>query len=44
DGENAHWNENPTDLNIKKIIVTQNSEIKLKLAPGGGAAINIIKK
>jgi len=44
DGETAHWNKNPTEINIRKITVTHNSEIELKLAPGGGTAISIIKK
>ncbi|MCK4562576.1 MAG: glycoside hydrolase family 97 C-terminal domain-containing protein, partial [Flavobacteriaceae bacterium] len=43
DGESAHWDKNPTEINIRKITVTQNSILELKLAPGGGAAISIIK-
>lgn len=44
DGKNAHWNENPTALNIKTVEITNQSNLKLKLAPGGGFAISIIKK
>ena len=43
DDNNTHWNKNPTEVNIRKIKVYQNSELKLKLAPGGGAAISIVK-
>ncbi len=43
DGENAHWDKNPTEINIRKITVTQSSVLKLKLAPGGGTAISIVK-
>lgn len=43
DGENAHWDKNPTVINIKKIIVSQSSKLELKLAPGGGTAISILK-
>lgn len=43
DGKNAHWNENPTAINIRKIEINNKSNLKLKLAPGGGFAISIIK-
>ncbi len=41
DAPNAHWNDNPTAYEIKKLEVDSNSELQLKLAPGGGAAISI---
>ncbi|MHB1107716.1 MAG: glycoside hydrolase family 97 C-terminal domain-containing protein [Lutibacter sp.] len=44
DGKNAHWDKNPTDLNIRKIEVSRNMNLDLNLASGGGAAISIIKK
>jgi len=44
DGENAHWDENPLALNIKILEVTNESKLKMKLAPGGGFAISLIKK
>ena len=44
DAENAHWNENPTAINIREIEVTSQSNLKLKLAPGGGFAISITPK
>ena len=43
DGENAHWDTNPTALNIRKMNVTKTSKLELKLAQGGGTAISIIK-
>ncbi len=44
DGEEAHWNHNPTAYQIDKATVNQNSTITLNLAEGGGTAISIIKK
>ena len=44
DAEKAHWNDNPTAINIRKIEITNQSNLKLKLAPGGGFAISIFKK
>jgi hypothetical protein len=42
DGVDAHWDKNPTSYKIEKIAVDINSEIVLKLAPGGGAAVSFI--
>lgn len=42
DAPDAHWNNNPTAYEIKKLDVDSNSELQLKLAPGGGAAISIL--
>ena len=44
DGKEAHWNENPTSINIRKIEINNQPALKVKLAPGGGFAISIIKK
>jgi len=44
DGENAHWDKNPTDIKIETQIINKNSKMTLKLAEGGGTAISIIKK
>ena len=44
DGENAHWNNNPLDIKIEKIEITNLSKLAVKLAEGGGLAISIIKK
>lgn len=42
DGDDAHWNNNPTSYKIDKQEVNSESVLKLKLVPGGGAAINIL--
>lgn len=44
DRKDAHWNDNPTSINIRKIEITNQTNLKLKLAAGGGFAISIIKK
>ncbi|WP_338358490.1 glycoside hydrolase family 97 protein [Yeosuana marina] len=41
DGPNAHWNDNPQDYTIEHLELTRNSNLKIKLAPGGGFAISI---
>lgn len=41
DGPNAHWNDNPQDYSIEHLKVTKKSNLKIKLAPGGGFAISI---
>ena len=42
DGENAHWDKNPTAYRIEKNKINSKSEVTLNLAPGGGAAISLI--
>ena len=44
DGQNAHWDDNPTDINISRQEVHNQTEFALILAPGGGCAISLIKK
>jgi glucan 1,4-alpha-glucosidase len=41
DGDNADWQNNPEAYQINTYIVNSNTKLKLKLAPGGGAAISI---
>lgn len=41
DAENAHWNDNPTALDIEKLVVNKDSKLILKLAEGGGIAISL---
>lgn len=41
DAENADWDKNPTAINIRKIEITNQSNLTLKLAPGGGFAISL---
>jgi len=40
DGENADWQENPTDYTIETQEVTSDSTLDLWMAPGGGTAIS----
>ena len=42
DGEDTHWETNPTGYQIKELDLNNTSEIKLRLAPGGGAAISFL--
>jgi glucan 1,4-alpha-glucosidase len=44
DADDAHWNDNPTAYQISKQVVQSGDVIKLKLKPGGGAAISFIAK
>lgn len=44
DAPNADWKENPMAYNIRKIIVTNKTVLKQKLASGGGVAISLKKK
>lgn len=39
DGEKAHWKNNPTDYEIKEKKYTNDDELTLKLAAGGGTAV-----
>ena len=41
DGEKADWKDNPEDYLIRKFVVTRETSLKIKLAPGGGAALSI---
>ncbi len=42
DGDKADWSLDPESYVIEKFIVDQRSSLKLRLAPGGGAAISLI--
>ena len=44
DGNDAHWDKNPTSLNIRTLEITNKSKERLQLAEGGGFAISLIKK
>jgi len=44
DGKDAHWNDNPTSLSIRKLEISNNSNETFKLAEGGGFAISLIEK
>lgn len=43
DGKDAHWDKNPTSIEIETLTVDRNSKINLHLAEGGGAAISLKK-
>jgi hypothetical protein len=43
DGKDAHWDKNPTSLEIETIKVTKDSMLTLNLAEGGGVAVSFIK-
>jgi hypothetical protein len=44
DGDAAHWNDNPIDLQIEKQTITKASKLNIRLAEGGGFAISLKKK
>jgi hypothetical protein len=41
DGENADWDKNPTAINIRKVEITNQTKLQMKLATGGGFAISL---
>ena len=43
DGQDAHWQTNPTAIDIETLTVNKNSKITINLAEGGGVAISIHK-
>lgn len=42
DADNADWKDNPEAYTIEKFIVTNATQLQLKLAPGGGTAIQFV--
>jgi hypothetical protein len=42
DADNADWKANPVAYVIEKKEVTSQDRLKLRLAPGGGAAVSIV--
>ena len=42
DADDADWKNNPEAYTIKKFIVNKVTTLKIKLAPGGGAAISVV--
>ncbi|MBL7702524.1 MAG: glycoside hydrolase family 97 protein [Ferruginibacter sp.] len=42
DADNADWKNNPEAYVIEKFLVDAKTSMKLKLAPGGGAAVSIM--
>ena len=41
DGENAHWEDNPTDYEIETQEVSSTDSLELWMAPGWGTAISV---
>lgn len=44
DAPGAHWKDNPQAYRIRKVTVTPATVLAQPLAPGGGAAMRIVKK
>jgi hypothetical protein len=44
DGSDAHWDNNPTSLAIRKLEISNKSKETFKLAEGGGFAISLKRK
>ncbi|RNC87688.1 MAG: glycoside hydrolase family 97 protein [Winogradskyella sp.] len=44
DGKDAHWDNNPLDIDIANYDVNVTSKLKIHLAQGGGFAISLHKK
>ncbi len=44
DAPDAHWKDNPQAYRIRTVTVTPSTVMKQPLAPGGGAAMRIVKK
>lgn len=44
DGKEAHWNDNPLDIEIEKMELKKGNRLSIKLAEGGGFAISLKKK
>jgi glucan 1,4-alpha-glucosidase len=42
DGKEAHWDTNPTSVDIEEVVITNNMSITLKLVEGGGVAISLV--
>ncbi|MGL5786868.1 MAG: glycoside hydrolase family 97 protein [Bacteroidales bacterium] len=42
DAPNAHWNENPTAIEIRTMPVDSSTKWQQRLAPGGGCAVSIM--
>lgn len=41
DAEDAHWDENPTAIEIEELEITQGDELSIQMAAGGGFAISL---
>ncbi len=43
DGNDAHWDTNPTSISIEETVITNDMKTTFDLAPGGGLAISLVK-
>jgi glucan 1,4-alpha-glucosidase len=43
DGKDAHWDKNPTSINVREQIVERTGNMEFDLAPGGGVAVSFEK-
>lgn len=43
DAKDAHWDKNPTAINIREEIVERTGNLEFNLAPGGGVAVSFEK-
>ncbi len=43
DGPGAHWDDNPTSIDIETRTISKGDEIEIEMAPGGGFAISLMK-
>ena len=43
DADDAHWNDNPTAIEIKQQSIKKGDDLTIKMAPGGGFAISLTK-
>jgi len=44
DAENADWDENPEAYSIDSMDITRTTQLKIKMAPGGGFAISLFEE
>lgn len=44
DAEDAHWDDNPTAIDIEQLDIDSSSTITIQLAEGGGFAISLLKR
>ncbi len=44
DGEDAHWDDNPTSITIEEVEIDSSSSLTIQLAEGGGFAISLLKR
>ena len=43
DGKDAHWNENPTAIEIENLTINKDTKLSIEMASGGGFALSLIK-